>query len=43
MVIKCPECGTENKVPDPSKIYRCGKCNAILVPLKDEKTNGEKD
>ncbi len=33
MIIACPDCGTENRIPDSPKAgerYRCGKCNARL-------------
>lgn len=34
MIIKCPECGAKNRIPDlsePTKTYRCGKCRTRLT------------
>ena len=36
MILVCPECGTENRIPDPpepTKTYRCGKCNTRLTSI----------
>jgi len=32
-IIRCPKCGTENRLPyapEPGKKYRCGKCQGLL-------------
>jgi hypothetical protein len=36
MIIKCPKCGTQNRIPDtpePSRRYLCGKCKAGLTDV----------
>jgi hypothetical protein len=36
MIIKCPKCGTQNRIPDtpePSRRYICGKCKAVLTDV----------
>jgi len=34
-IIKCPECGTGNRIPEEKEGLRgrCGNCNATLPPL----------
>ena len=37
MIIACPKCGSENRIPDvsePSKRYRCGRCGSRLADTR---------
>ncbi len=42
MILVCPKCDTENRIPDPpdpTKRYRCGKCKTVLASIPRAQDN----